>query len=43
MQSDLFNVKVNFSAYKSQGDAWRNDYHSMKNHLRALNSLYQVR
>lgn len=39
---DDFDASINYTSYKIHGDPWSNNYHSFKNHIRALNSLYQV-
>lgn len=39
---DKFDSSVDLDQYNAFGDPWHNNYESMKNHIRALNSLYQV-
>jgi hypothetical protein len=39
---DEFDQKINFWLFQKQGDPWKNDFMSFKNHLRALNSLHHV-
>jgi hypothetical protein len=39
---DKFDKTIDYKSYQTFGDPWKNDFHSFKNHLRALNSLYQV-
>jgi hypothetical protein len=37
-----FDERIRYDLYSAQGDPWRNGFVSMKNHLRALNSLHHV-
>eukprot|EP01038_Epipyxis_sp_PR26KG_P014925 gene14925-20075_t len=36
---DLFDHSFNYTIYQTHGDAWKNNYTSFKNHIRALHSL----
>ncbi len=39
---DTFDEAIQYPLYETQGDPWHNNFSSFKNHVRALNSLYQV-
>ena len=39
---DEFDSKTDYSNYISQGDAWKDQLYSLKNHIRALHSLSRV-
>jgi len=39
---DQFDHSINFTQYEKHGDAWHNNFKSLKNHIRALYSLKKV-
>jgi hypothetical protein len=39
---DEFDEKISFESFATHGDPWDNHFESLKNHIRALNSLHHL-